>query len=211
LIVAANGTLSISGYRVFADGGSGGREANGSCSHSGGGGSGGAIRLLANRFVVSGAAELYARAGVNPLSGTPSSPGRIRLESMDTSALTSFTSDPPAQRVMGPSPLANPLSPTVSITSVGGAAVPAVPQGTFGSIDVVVPIPGATNIDVATSGIPGGTTVQVTVKPRLGAQPQSTNVPLSTCSAAGNCQATAVFNLVAGAYVVEARATFQTQ
>jgi hypothetical protein len=130
---------------------------------------------------------------------------------MDTSALTTFSTDPPAQRIVGPTPLANPVAPSVSITSVGGNVVPAVPQGTFGTIDVVIPVPGATSIDLATSGIPGGTTVLVTVKPRLGAQPLSTSVPLSTCNAAGNCQATAVFNLVAGAYVVEARATFQTQ
>ena len=130
---------------------------------------------------------------------------------MDTSVLTTFSTDPAAQRIVGPTPLSNPVFSTVSITSVAGNAVPAVPQGTFGNIDIVVPVPGATSIDVATSGIPGGTTVQVTVKPRLGAQPLSTTVPLSTCNAAGNCQATAVFNLVAGAYVVEARATFQTQ
>jgi hypothetical protein len=131
---------------------------------------------------------------------------------MDSSALTAFSSiNPPAQRIVGPSPLANPVAPTVSITSVGGNPVPAVPQGVFGVIDVVVPVPGATNIDVATSGIPGGTTVQVTAKARLGAAPISSSVPLSTCNAAGNCQATAVFNLLAGSYTIEARATFETQ
>jgi hypothetical protein len=205
LIMAANGTLTMSNYRLFADGGGGGNPGNGGCSSAGGPGSGGAIRLVTNRFVSSNAAEVYARGG-----GTATH-GRIRLESMDTSSLTSFLTDPPAQRIVGPTPLANPVAPTVSITSVGGNAVPAVPQGTFGSIDVVVPVPGATSVDVATSGIPGGTTVQVTVKPRLGAQPISTNVPLSTCNTAGDCQATALFTLPAGAYVVEARATFQIQ
>jgi hypothetical protein len=211
LTIAANGTFSINNFRLMADGGTGGSPGNGSCSSGGAGGSGGSIRLLANRFVTTSAAEAYARGGVNPHTGVPSGAGRIRLESMDTSAQTALATDPPAQRLVGPAPLASPISPTVSITSVGGAAVPAVPQGTFGSIDVVVPVPGATNIDLATTGIPGGTTVRVTVKARLGALPVSADVPLSTCNAAGNCQATAVFNLVAGAYVVEARATFQTQ
>jgi hypothetical protein len=212
ITIAANGTITFSGgYRLFADGGSGGFTANAGCAHAGAGGSGGAIRLVANRFVTASTAELYARGGSNPNNGTPSGAGRIRLESMDASALTAFVTDPPAQRVVGPSPLANPVSPTVSITSVGGNAVPAVPQGTFGTIDVVVPVPGATSVDVATSGIPGGTTVQVTVKPRLGAQPISENVPLTSCNSAGNCQASATFNLPAGAYVVEARATFQAQ
>jgi hypothetical protein len=212
ITIAANGTISFTGgYRLFVDGGSGGATANAACAFGGAGGSGGAIRLLANHFVTSGTAELFARGGSNPNNGTPSGAGRIRLESMDASALTVFGTDPPAQRVVGPSPLANPISPTVSITSVGGNPVPAVPQGTFGTIDVVVPVPGATSVDVATSGIPGGTTVQVTVKPRLGAQPVSESVPLTSCNSAGNCQASATFNLPAGAYVVEARATFQTQ
>jgi hypothetical protein len=212
ITIAANGTITFSGgYRLFADGGSGGFTSNGACAYGGAGGSGGAIRMLANRFVTTSTAELYARGGVNQNNGAQSGAGRIRLESMDASALTAFATDPPAQRVVGPSPLANPVAPTVSITSVGGQAVPAVPQGTFGTIDVVVPVPGATSVDVATSGIPGGTTVQVTVKPRLGAQPISENVPLTSCNSAGDCQGSATFNLPAGAYVVEARATFQTQ
>jgi hypothetical protein len=93
---------------------------------------------------------------------------------------------------------------------VGGNAVPAVPLGVFGSIDITVAGAGSTNIDVATSGIPGGTTVQVTVKPRIGAVPLSATIPLATCNAAGACQASAAFTLTPGAYVVEARATFQT-
>jgi hypothetical protein len=36
-------------------------------------------------------------------------------------------------------------------------------------------------------------------------------VPLGNCSAAGACEALTTFNLAAGAYVVEARATFQIQ
>jgi hypothetical protein len=130
---------------------------------------------------------------------------------MDGSALTVFTTDPPAQRIVGPTPLADPVSPTVTVTSVAGNPVPPVPQGVFGAIDVVVPVSGITPIDVATTGIPGGTTVQVTVKPRRGAHPTSETVPLSSCSGSGQCQATATFNLAAGTYVVEARATFQVQ
>jgi hypothetical protein len=56
---------------------------------------------------------------------------------------------------------------------------------------------------------PSGTTVAVTVKPRIGGPPVSQTVPLGNCDVSGGCDALATFNLGAGAYVVEARATFQ--
>ncbi len=122
-----------------------------------------------------------------------------------------FAPSPVALRVTGPSPIANPLSPTVRITSVGGQLPPAVPQGGYGAIDVVLPSPGVTGVDIATSGVPSGTTVLVTVKPRIGGAALSATVPLDSCNAAGDCTATTAFNLAAGAYFVEARATFQVQ
>ncbi|HWQ00464.1 MAG TPA: hypothetical protein VNK92_08335 [Vicinamibacterales bacterium] len=206
LLIAANGTISIREYEFYADGGGGGSTDNGSCATRGAGGSGGAIRLLASRLVAPGHVRLFARGGGGSSLGGP---GRIRLESVDSSALTAYGTDPPAIRVVGPTPLVNPVAPTVTITAVGGSAVPALPQGAFGSIDVVVPAPGATSVDLTTSGVPGGTTALVTVKPRRGAPPTSESVLLSNCNAAGVCSGTAVFNLAAGAYVVEARATFQ--
>ena len=163
LLIAANGTLTIVNYQLFADSGSNSGSGNGSCASNGGGGSGGAIRLVANRFAQGGTINLFARSVAG--DGTD---GRIRLESIDTSAQTQFSTQPTALRVVGPTPIANPINPTVAITSVGGAAVPAVPQGTFGAIDVVLPAPGPTPVQVATSGVPGGTTVSVTVKPRIG-------------------------------------------
>jgi len=207
LLIAANGTLTITNYFLFADGGNGAGP-GASCATPGGGGSGGALRLVANRLLNGGNANLFARGGGGASNGTD---GRIRLESIDTSAQTTFTATPAAQRVVGPTPIANPVAPTISITTVGGNPVPAVPQGTFGAIDIVLPAPGDTGVSVVTSGVPSGTTVLVTVKPRIGGLPQSQTVPLTGCDGLGNCQASATFNLVAGAYVVEARATFQTQ
>ena len=207
LLIAANGTLTISNYNVLADGGNASGSGNGNCASNGAGGSGGAIRLVATRLVQGGSNNLLARG----ISGDGATDGRIRLESIDTSAQTQFNASPAALRVVGPTPIANPINPTVAITTVGGAAVPAVPAGTFGAIDVVLPAPGPTAIEVATSGVPGGTTVAVTVKPRIGGPPVSQTVPLGNCDAAGACGALTTFNLAAGAYVVEARATFQVQ
>ena len=205
VLIAANGTLTITNYQLFADGGSTSSSGNASCASNGGGGSGGAIRLVANRLVQGGTVNLFAR----PVAGDGASFGRIRLESIDTSAQTQFPSQPPALRIVGPTPIANPINPTVAITSVGGAAVPAVPVGTFGAIDVVLPAPGPTAVEIGTNGVPGGTTVAVTVKPRIGGPAVSQTVPLGNCNAAGACGAQTTFNLAAGAYVVEARATFQ--
>jgi hypothetical protein len=204
LLIAANGTLSISNYQLFADGGFAASSGNGGCATAGGGGSGGAIRLVANSLQAGGTANIFAR-GLN----NGGSDGRIRLESVDTSAQTTFFASPPALRVVGPTPLANPINPTVTITSVGGSAVPAVPLGTFGSIDIVLPSPGATPVAVATTGVPNGTLVAVTVKPRIGSASVSQTVPLGNCTSGGACDAQTTFNLAAGAYVVEARATFQ--
>jgi hypothetical protein len=163
--------------------------------------------LVANRLVSGGTGQLFTRGGEG--NGGPN--GRIRIESVDPSSQTTFSAFPFALRIVGPTPLANPLSPSVTITSVGGTASPAVPQGGFGGIDIVLPTPGVASVDVATSGVPSGTTVEVNVKPRIGATAISQTVPLTNCNGAGNCQATALFNLAAGAYVVEARATFQAQ
>lgn len=206
LLIAANGTLAITNYQLFADGGFGAGPGDGNCSSSAGGGSGGAIRIVAASLVQGGIVNAFARG---PNNGATN--GRIRFESIDTSAQTQFNATPAALRIVGPTPLANPINPTVTIVSVGGAAVPAVPQGTFGAIDVVLPAPGPTDVSVATTGVPSGTTVLVSVKPRIGAPAVSQTVPLASCTPAGACNAVASFNLAAGAYVVEARATFQIQ
>jgi hypothetical protein len=199
--------MTITNYQLFAEGGGGAGPGNGGCSSFGGGGSGGAIRLVAAQLSRGGSSGLFARAG----GGNAGTDGRIRLESIDTSAQTQFDTSPVALRIVGPTPLANPVNPTVAITSVGGSAVPAVPQGRFGAIDIILSAPGPATVAVATTGVPGGTTVAVTVKPRIGGQAVAQTVPLTNCSSAGACDALTTFNLAAGAYVVEARATFQLQ
>jgi hypothetical protein len=208
MLIAANGTLTLTNYQLIADGGDGASAGNSSCSSAGGGGSGGAIRLVANLLRSAGTANLLARGGSGSLTGGN---GRIRIESVDASSQTTFSATPAALRVVGPTPLVNPISPTVTITSVGGSAVPLVPQGTFGAIDVVLPAPGVTTVAVATTGVPSGTTVQVTMKPRIGGPAAAQTAPLTSCNAAGACDTVVTFNLAAGAYVVEARATFEVQ
>lgn len=210
LLIAVNGTLTISNYQFFADGGSGGGPGNSGCAAGGGGGAGGAIRIVAGRMVEGGTGQLLARAGSGSTFSNNGTSGRIRLESLDNSAQTVFSSSSPAPlRIAGPGPLFNPLLPKVTITTVGGAAVPESTTGATGGTDIVLPAPGPTTIGFRTSGVPSGTTVLVTVKPRINGVPVSATVPLVNCDGTGVCNETAVFNLAAGAAVVEARATFQ--
>jgi hypothetical protein len=205
LLIAANGTITITG-QIVADGGSGGTWGNASCASGGGGGAGGAVRLLAT--TIGGTGLVYARAG-GSYSSTAAQEGSIRLEALNNN-LTVGNTTPLAARAAGPGPVVNPITPTVAITSVGGQAVPQPPQGGVGNVDLVLAAPGATDIALSTSGVPTGTTVNVTVKPRVGGAPIVTPVTLTSCDPNGACLANVTFNLAAGGYFVEARATFST-
>jgi hypothetical protein len=205
LLVAANGTITVTG-QIIADGGGGGSWGNASCASGGGGGAGGAVRLLAT--TIGGAGQVYARAGGSS-SSVVAQAGSIRLEALNNN-LTVGNTTPLAARAAGPGPVVNPITPTVAITSVGGQAVPQPPQGGVGNVDLVLAAPGSTDIAFSTSGVPTGTTVNVTVKPRVGGAPIVTPVTLTSCDPSGACVANVSFNLAAGGYFVEARATFAT-
>ncbi len=209
ILIAADGTITINGT-IAANGASGGSYGgNPACASSGGGGAGGAIRLLAT--TISGTGSLTA-TGAGPggaIAQGDISDGRIRMEALNNTLLVSQTT-PIASRAPGPGPIVNPITPTVAITAIAGQAVPSPPQGGLGLVDLVLPAPGQTAIGLATSGVPTGTTVAVTVKPRVGGLPIVTNATLANCDASGACLAGVTVDLAAGAYFVEARATFQT-
>jgi hypothetical protein len=205
LLMAINGSATINGS-INADGGQYGTESNSSCASGGGAGSGGAIRILANS--VSGTGSIFARGGTHR-SGGRGGPGAIRVEALSNTMNVSAT-DPLAARTPGPGPLTNIANPSVAITAVAGQAISATPQGAFGIVDLVLPVPGAASVDFTTSGVPTGTTVNVVVKPRVGGNATTNTIALSNCDASGNCLGTTSFTLAAGAYFIEARATFQT-
>ena len=208
MLIAANGTITVNGV-IVADGGDAGFESSG-CATRAGAGAGGALRLVAT--TITGSGTLFARGGLNLIgccSFTRGESGVIRLETI-SNTLPPNNTDPPASRAAAPGPLTNPFSPTVSVTSVAGQPVPTPPQGVLGGIDVFVPVPGPTEIDVATSGVPSGTILLVNIKPRVGGTPVVLNTPLTNCDTAGNCIASVSPTLASGAYVIEARATFQT-
>ena len=206
ILIAANGTITINGT-LNADGGDRGSLSNNACSSSGGPGSGGAIRILAN--AIAGSGQMNARSGTNVQGARPpANYGLIRMEALTNTFPVSDT-DPLAARMPGPGPVFNVFNPTVAITSVGGQAVPANPQGIYGGVDVVLPIPGSTPVVFSTSGVPTGTTVNVTVKPKVGTGTDSRTATLTNCTN-GTCIENVTFDLAAGSYFIEARATFST-
>jgi hypothetical protein len=205
ILIAANGTVTINGT-LKADGGDKG-FASSTCASAGAGGSGGAIRILAN--TIAGTGSMSAIAGTLPNGSRPTaSYGAIRLEALTNTFPVSGT-DPLAARTPGPGPVFNVFNPTVAITSVGGQTVPANPQGVYGGVDVVLPVPGSTQVVFSTNGVPVGTTVNVTVKPKVGTGGDSQTATLANC-ANGTCIENVSFNLAAGSYFIEARATFAT-
>jgi hypothetical protein len=206
LLIAANGTIQIDGT-ISADGGRyGSLGGSATCTSYGGPGSGGAVRLLG--YTIQGSGSITARGGQAAV-GSNGTNGSIRLEALNNTLPVGNTT-PLAARTPGPGPIVNVITPTVAITSVGGQPVPSPPQGGVGVVDLVLPIPGSTSVGLSTSGVPTGTIVNVTVKPRVGGAPITTPVTLTSCDANGACLASVSFDLAAGAYFVEARATFQT-
>jgi hypothetical protein len=211
ILIAANGTISIGPFfLVLADGAGRGDPSNFGCASRGGGGSGGAIRLVAQTITGNGFLGARGGRGDSSSDGNFAPVGRIRMESI----INTFTgsTDPIALRATSPGPLVSPLNPRVRITSINSVAIPDPPAGLYGAaVDVVIPAPALVPVNFSTSGVPTNTTVEVTVKPRVGPPPQTQTVTLTNCDSAGNCQGAASFNLAAGTYIVEARATFQAQ
>ena len=220
LLLAANGTVSLTGS-IRANGGAGGSNGGQLCSSAGGGGSGGAIRILADTIEqVTTTANITATGGTASPAGQASfgSDGIVRLEAF-TNNFPPNETDPIAFIVGAPGTLVSPINQRVGITSVAGETLSVrnnlplddSPQGAFGEVDVVLLAPGSIAINVATAGIPAGTSVEVVAKARRGGNLISAIAPLvaGNCDATGACQAATSLDLAAGQYVLEARATFQ--
>jgi hypothetical protein len=207
ILIAANGTATVEG-NIYANGGGGGSRSSATCASSGGNGGGGAVRIVADR--VEGSARIYVYGqSSSSLEGS----GRVRIEANEvTIPVSSVIPAGAASFDVAPGPIVNPLQPTVRIATVNGSAPPDPPLGALGRIDLRVETPGPVPIEVATTDVPAGTTVEVTVKPRLGGAPVVSTATLEAagCDAAGSCEAVLAPDLAAGSYVLEARATFAT-
>ncbi len=204
IAIASSTRIDIAG-EVTANGGNGG-------SPSAGGGSGGAIRLTANE--VSGSGVLRAEGSLGgtfifvPETGVGGKGGlgRIRLEAL------ALTYDGPTLGVRSdgaPGPVFLPTPAKVRIVSVDGVLVGADPSGSLRGTDVAVGVPGTVAVVLNASGLPLGTTVEVTAKPPSG----DAIGPATSPGLTGTVEAsTATVELdlpSAGQYFLEAEATLQ--
>lgn len=202
LLLAVTGRLAVSGT-IRADGGAGG-----SVGHNynvagtpGGGGSGGALRLVATTLEGNGSFSVAgALAGVWPNVGaqTGAGTGRLRLEAE--------TCTRPGCPSNLPGPLFVAGLPTLRIASVAGVAAPAAPTG---SADIV--LPSTTNnpveVVIASSNVPLGTTVTVTVTPPRGNPISQPSTALQGTEASATATAS-VSLLLDGPYVFLASLSF---
>lgn len=209
LLIVANGTITVNGT-IDADGGNGGNVPDATFASRAHGGSGGAIRLVA--ATINGSGSLFARGGMNPF-GSRAGSGRVRMEAF-TNTMSATNTDPIASRSAAPGPIVNPFTPTLKVVSVGGQIPPTPPQGVFGVVDVILPVPGPTPIVIESNGVTIGTIIRVKVKPRVGGEVLTQDIVLgeanSNCNGAGVCTSTVTMDLAAGAFTVEAQATLQT-
>ena len=178
LLIAASGTVDVSGA-IHADGGRGGDVDGSNVGGPGGGGSGGAIRIVATTLTGSG--EITARGGTTGSgiqSGGAGGDGRIRLEAEN---FTRATPTEPAFTLGAPAPAFIAGLPALRIASVGGVAAPATPTG---NADITLPAdtPNPVVVEVATTGVPVGNTVKVTVVPATGDGTTSALTPALTGS-----------------------------
>lgn len=175
-------------------------------SSLGGAGSGGGIRLVANR--ISGTGTITATGGTG--SGNSAGLGRVRLEAFDLAFTGSFN---PAPSTATPGPVFPPTNfPSIKISLVATVLVPTIPQGTFLEPPDITLSPLATNpvaVNLEATNIPVGTVVAVTVKTEGGGNPVTVNsTPLVGSEALST--ATASVNLPNGTSVISATATFAT-
>lgn len=209
IVMASSGTITITGS-ITANGGVGaGTSTTSSNSSGGGGGSGGSIRLVAN--TISGNGSITANAGSggtgwNGANGGVGSAGRIRLEA--SNVLRTAATTPPmslgyAYAVIPPD------LPTLTISSIGGVQVPAVPGGAFGNPDVMLPFNTSNPITIVMTGtnIPTGQTVTVKASPSVG----STSSATATLSGSDTSSSASVSLNIATAYpsIITSSVTFQ--
>ena len=169
--VAASGNITLNG-RVLATGGD-------AVTFSGAGsGSGGAVRLMADN--ISGSGEINAKGLIN---GNDGGDGRIRLEGFTISE--NIVTSPGASKGF-PGPVMLSPTPTLAITSIAGANVPANPTGRFPA-DVGVP-GGFSNpaaVQVEANNVPLGTQVTVRVIPEHGESSTNNTVEVLSAPLAG--------------------------
>jgi len=195
ILIAVSGTVTLTGS-ILANGGNSGNYLNTGIatqtSATGGAGSGGAIRIVASNFTGSG--TLSVNGGTKGTNGFSSSfaggnggRGRTSTEIVTTGTLA----------------LAG--LPALAITSVAGVAAPAAPSG-VGDVVLAAGTANPATVVFATTGIPVGNTVSLTLTPQRGAATTVTSAPLA--GTVGAASASASIDIPSGPSTLIARTSY---
>lgn len=174
LLIASSGTITLTG-NLLATGGSGASCFGGGCG-GGGGGSGGAIRLAATTITGTGSLNVIGGAfGRFQNQAGPGSIGRIRVEAYSFAGANFNVNGAQASTSFLPNPARLSPDPTLQITTIAGASVPANPAGSFVSPDLILPSSTGDMVTVVLQGMnfPSGTTAAVTVTRYVGGTPDA--------------------------------------
>ncbi len=207
ILIAAPNQILING-RIWALGASGEAGStsgtSGTLSFSTGGGSGGAVRLLATS--IAGTGEIIASGGIGGGAGTSNRAGngRIRFDAIQVSfgkITGTFT--------QGFQPIIMPgqsQGVSLSIASIAGLGTPGNPKGQVNTPDVVVPAVTANPVPVVVqcANIPLNTPVTVFAIPTMGSQVQANAV--NNAGTLTSSTATINLNLPRGGGIIYASA-----
>ena len=221
ILIASSGTITLgtSGFITVPGGitAGGGIVGGGFADTIAGCGSGGGIRVVANRLAGTGFLDasgggLTAGAGCNAFSRPAlGGNGRIRLESFEdlTQIIQSF---PTASRGI-PGLIIPPTGfPTLRIVAIGGVASPDNPQGTFLATPDITLSPTVTNpvtVNLQATNVPTGTSVALSVASE-GVPTRTTVITAPLSGSLSSSTSAASVTLPSGTSVIGASVTFAT-
>lgn len=210
LLIAASGTLNVTG-QIHAYGGKGGAITGQGSGGAGGGGSGGAIRLIAT--TISGEGTIGASGGAETTGtvddgygrGGAGGMGRIRLEA---ETITRVAGTWPAHSFGTPGPVFVAGLPTLRIVSVAGVASPMTPTG---EADIALPVdtPNPVTVILATTDVPLGNQVELIVTPPYGEAIEASSDAL--VGTVENAEASAQIALPTGPSVMLATVSYSVE
>lgn len=212
LLIAVSGTVTLNdNSEILANGGTSGDSDGSQAGGTGGGGSGGAVRIVAT--TISGNGDIVANGGERGLyqgstgqanRGGLGAVGRIRLEG-ETITRTETTTPP--FTVSEPQEVFLAGLPSLRITTVAGQAAPLTPTGNA-DITLAATEPNPVVIEFATTGVPLGSTISLTITPVSG---ERIDAPLSSAlsGTVENATASTSVNLPDGPSVLLAEVSYQ--
>ena len=187
LLIAASGTITISGS-ILATGGTSGSSSGSGAGPTGGGGTGGAIRIVATTIAGNGTVSAVggntgSETGTgSAFNGGAGSIGRIRMEA---ETFTRTAGSNPVHSFSAPGQVFVAGVPTLSITSVAGTSAPPSPTG---NADITLPASTVNPVTVVfqTTGVPVGNNVKLTVKPAYGSPVTAVSPAITGTTTLGN-------------------------